>query len=182
MHASGQRPTRRRRQRLRGAHPPRAAALAAAALAGLAVAGCGGGEEEDPNTLSGDDRAQIEEAAIAYGASEGGEACEYLSAGALDQLGGESGCTQSFEGVQGFQFEVEDVSLDGDVATASILNADTDDPIELELVDEDGEWRISSFPGIEQLRRSIPAEPEPGAGEEAPPEEEAPPSEEDLFP
>ena len=42
-----------------------------------------------------EEMATIEEVTIAYGASEGPEGCEFLSASVLDQMGGESGCTRA---------------------------------------------------------------------------------------
>ncbi len=145
-----------------------------ALLAAVALAACGG---EDPAEAE----QAIEETAVAYGSSEGEEACEFLSASALDQLGGESGCAQQFGPVGAAEFEVEEVIVDGETATAQVRNVETDTVITLEFVREDDEWKISAFPGLGDLAPATPGEEEPGSGEE-PEEEQAPPADENQPP
>ncbi len=98
-----------------------------------------------------DPEEQITEVTLAYGAAEGADACEYLSSEALEQIGGAEGCNFTFKDVRSAEFEVQEISVDGDTATAEVLNVDSGTPIDLGYVEEDGDWRISSFPGLEQV-------------------------------
>lgn len=136
----------------------RLALVLVALLASSALVACGGDDEED-------DQQAVEEVALGYGESDGAEACEFMSASALDQLGGESGCTEQFEDVPPAEFEVQEVTVDGDSATASVENVESEQVIELEFVNEDDEWKLSSFPGLETV-----APPEGEDGELTPPE------------
>ncbi len=95
--------------------------------------------------------ASIEDVALGYGESEGAAACDFLSASALDQLGGESGCTRDFESVPAAQFDILDVTVEGETGTASVENVESGMKIELEFVFEGGEWKISTFPGLDQI-------------------------------
>jgi hypothetical protein len=112
----------------------------------VTVAACGDDDAEA-------DMDAVEQVAINYGASEGAEACQFMSASALDQLGGESGCTREFENVPAAEFEIREVSVDGNEATASVENVESKNVIELSFVKEDDAWRISEFPGIEAAGR-----------------------------
>ncbi len=101
---------------------------------------------------------------IGYGESDGAAACDFLSASALDQLGGESGCSRQFEGVPPAELEVGEVEIDDDTATAQVTNTGQEgSDFELELVDEDGEWKISVFPGLETIAPTDA--PAPGRGD-----------------
>lgn len=151
------------------------AAVGAAVLAvGLVIAlfdWIGGTDPEE-------EMAEIEEVALDYGASEGEEACEFLSASALDQLGGESGCTRQFEDVPAADFEIVDVTVDGESGSARVENVESGMEIKLGFAKEDGAWKISSFPGIDQLAPPEGAEDllqPPGAGGTPPTGPEAPP-------
>lgn len=115
-------------------------------LATATVAACGDDDAEA-------DMDAVEQLALDYGASEGAEACQFMSASALDQLGGESGCTREFEDVPAAEFEIREVSVDGDEATASVENVESKNVIELSFVKEDDVWKISQFPGIEAAGR-----------------------------
>jgi hypothetical protein len=135
--------------------------VAALVIAG-ALGACGGESEEDATQ-------EIEDVIIGYGESDGAAACDFLSASALDQLGGESGCSRQFEGVPPAELEVGEVEIDDDTATAQVTNTGEEgSDFELELVDEDGEWKISVFPGLETI---APAEAPPPAEETTTPEE-----------
>lgn len=96
------------------------------------------------------DEEQIEELTLAYGQAEEAAACEYLSTEAIQQLGDQEGCEQAFEGVPAVAFEIESIALDDEVAEAQVLNTQSDEPFVLGYVEEDGEWKISQFPGLEQ--------------------------------
>ena len=148
--------------------------MAVPLIAAATLAACGGDDEEEEAIQD------VEEVAIGYGESDGAEACDFLSASALDQLGGESGCTRQFDGVPPAEFVVEEVTVDGDTASASVENVESEQVIDLEFVNEDGEWKLSSFPGLETIpppagedgEELLPPEPEGGA---APPDEETAP-------
>ncbi len=143
-------------------------------LAGLVLVACGGPDPEE-------EMAAIEEVAIGYGESEGAAACDFLSASALDQLGGESGCTREFESVPAAEFDVLEVTVEEETGIATVKNVESDMDIELEFAKEDDEWKISSFPGLEQIAPPTGEAPTddllqpPGDGGLAPPGSEAPP-------
>ncbi len=129
-----------------------------------------------------EEMASIGEVAIAYGASEGPEACDFLSASLLDQLGGESGCTSSFEGAPAAEFDVLEVTVEEETATARVENLEPNGTeFDLEFVKEGDEWKISLFPGLEQIAPPTDGAPTdellapPGEGGLAPPGPEAPP-------
>ncbi len=152
----------------------RLAVVALSLIAGLVLAACGGPDPEE-------EMAAIEEVAIGYGESEGAAACDFLSASALDQLGGESGCTREFESVPAAEFDILDVTVEEETGTASVENVDSGMEIELEFVKEDDEWKISTFPGLDQIAPPADDAPTdellqpPGDGGLAPPGPEAPP-------
>jgi hypothetical protein len=137
--------------------------LVVALVIAAGLGACGGESEEDA-------RQEIEEVIIGYGESDGAAACDFLSASALDQLGGESGCSRQFEGVPPAELEVGEVEIDDDTATAQVTNTGEEgSDFELELVDEDGEWKISVFPGLETI---APTEAPPPEEETTAPEDE----------
>lgn len=154
--------------------PARLAALALAVLVGVALGLIfGGGPSPEEEQRS------IEEVAVAYGASDGAEACEFMSASALDQLGGASGCTEQFETVPSAEFEIQDVTLTDDTATATVRNlAPQGRVIELGLVKEGDAWKVAEFPGLETIQPPTdapdelapPVEPQDGVTETAPEE------------
>jgi hypothetical protein len=120
----------------------RTAFVVAVTAAGAVLSACGEDEEDAA-------RQEIEETVIGYGESEGEEFCGHLSASALDQLGGESGCVQEYERVGVAELEVEEISLTGSEATVRVDNLDEGgDTFELQLVNEDQEWKVSEFPGL----------------------------------
>ena len=159
------------------ARGPRLVVLALALLVGLSLAACGGPDPEE-------EMAAIEDVAIGYGESEGAAACDFLSASALDQLGGESGCTREFETVPAAEFDILDVTVDGETGTASVENVDSGMEIELEFVKEDDEWKISTFTGLDQIAPPDEEAPTdellqpPGDGDAPPADPEAPPPDE----
>lgn len=122
------------------------------------------------------DEEQIEELTLAYGQAEEAAACEYLSTEAIQQLGDQEGCEQAFEGVPAVAFEIESIALDGEVAEAQVLNTQSDEPFVLGYVEEDGEWKISQFPGLEQPIVP-PDQPTPTLPDETVTEDAGPPAE-----
>lgn len=149
-------------------------AVALLITAALVVGGLVGGDVIGGASPQ-EETASIEEVAIGYGESEGAAACDFLSASALDQLGGESGCTRSFESVPAAEFNILDVTVEGETGTASVENVDSGMKIELEFVKEGEEWKISTFPGLDQIAPPTGEAPTdellqpPGGGELLPP-------------
>jgi hypothetical protein len=137
--------------------------------ASLMLAACGNDVEEAQQ--------EIGEVAVAYGESDGAEACQFMSSSALDQLGGESGCTRQFEDVPPAQFTVEDVQVNGERGTAKVRNEESDMVIDLAFVLEDDEWKLSEFPGLDQIQ---PPPPGGAGGEGATPEGGGTPDPEEL--
>lgn len=97
------------------------------------------------------DEEQITEVTLAYGQADEAAACPYLSTEAFERLGGQAGCEEAFQGVDPVAFEVKSIAIDGDTASAQVLNtAPRGTTFTLGFVEEDGEWKISQFPGLEQ--------------------------------
>jgi hypothetical protein len=120
------------------------AALAAFALA-VGLGGCifGGG--------SGPDDA-VEDFAGAVAEEDFDKACDYLSADIQAQAESAGGCAAALEGslteedvagADGVESEVLDES--GDTATVE-ATFEGEEPEELELTKEDGDWKISGLP------------------------------------
>lgn len=124
----------------------RASALLAAIATALVLAACGDSGSDTADTAAAEQ--EIEEAALAYGESEGSDACDFLSQSAIETLGGPEGCASEFESVPAAEFEIEEVEVSGDTATASVRNVQSDQVIDLELVNEEESWKISMFPGL----------------------------------
>ena len=100
------------------------------------------GTTTESETDTGSDEAAVEQVVTDFGLAEGDTACDYVSQEYLQGLGGESGCDKEFAEAVGVKYEISNVQVDGDEATAT---ADTDDQtVAFELVREDGVWKISS--------------------------------------
>ncbi|HEV2075796.1 MAG TPA: hypothetical protein VGR10_06125, partial [Thermoleophilaceae bacterium] len=106
--------------------PTRLGALLVVLLLASAPAGCGGDSVEEAE-------AEIEEVVMAYG-EPGAEACDLLSASALDQIGGESGCTRVFEAAPAAELRTQDILVDGNTATASVENVSEGGEFTLEFI------------------------------------------------
>lgn len=137
--------------------------LAVGSLAALTFAGAFESDAEpDPQSPKADANAAEEASsrvsreavglvAHAFGASEGEGGCRYLSASALAKLGGDSGCRSEFEGIPAAEFDVQEVAVEGETASASVQNVESDMVIELEFIKQGDEWKISSFPGLDEV-------------------------------
>lgn len=119
---------------------------AAALLASLALVACGGDDSEETDTAAAQDA--VEQAALDYGESEGGDACNFLSQSALETLGGQSKCEEQFADVPSAKFDVQEVSVTADTADAKVQNTESKQVIDLKLVNEGGTWKVSEFPGL----------------------------------
>jgi hypothetical protein len=94
---------------------------------------------------------QITEVVIAYGASEGAEGCEFLSAQALVGLGGAEGCSREFQDIPSAELTVDAVTVTGDTAEVEATNvAESGTTFDISLVLENGEWKISELPGLRE--------------------------------
>ena len=137
----------------------------------LVVGGLVGGDVIRTGLDPEDEIAAVEEVALGYGESEGAEACEFMSASALDQLGGQTGCARRFEPVPPAVFDVQEVTIEGNEATAAVENVEEQNVIELGFVKEYGEWKLSSFPGLETIQPPpVPEELAPTVPETVPEE------------
>ncbi len=126
----------------------RALTLAAIVMASFALAACGGGGDGSDTAAVAAAEQEVEDAAVVYGESEGSDACDFLSQTAIETLGGPEGCASEFETIPAAEFEVETVEVDGETATATVRNVQSDQVIDLELINEDGTWKVSMFPGL----------------------------------
>jgi hypothetical protein len=125
------------------------AMLLAALLAGVVAAACG--DDGETATTPAEEAAaedEIEKVLTDYGESEGAAACDFFSQSAIETLGGEEECDEQFETIGSEEFEVQEVRVDEDTATAQVRNVDSDIVLDFELVNEDGTWKISEFPGL----------------------------------
>ena len=115
--------------------------------------------------LTGDDpKDEVEEVTLAFGAAEGPESCQYLSAEALEQIGGTEGCDFAFRGAPAAEFEIQgEIDVQGDTATAQVLNTESETLIDLGYVQEEDGWKVSNFPGLEQIVPTEPQSPPPTA-------------------
>jgi hypothetical protein len=113
------------------------------AAAALALGACGGDDEEATTEATAPaPEEEVEQVVADFGQAEGADACDYVSQSYLDQLGGVSGCDKEFAEAVAVDYAISDVQVDGTTATAT---AETDDQtVAFELVDEEGEWKISS--------------------------------------
>lgn len=131
--------SRRDRFWARGRGSAFAACMAAAALA---LGACGGDDEETTEATAPAPEEEVEQVVADFGSAQGSDACDFVSQSYLDSLGGVSGCDKEFAEAVAVDYEISDVQVDGTSATAT---AETDDQtVAFELVQEDGEWRISS--------------------------------------
>jgi hypothetical protein len=111
-------------------------AALALALPALAFAGCGGDSDKGSS-----DEDQITEIINAVGADPTA-ICDHVDADTLEQLGGKDGCVRAGEesGDRGSEVTIEEISVDGERATARI--SDDDGPTTVVFAKQDGDWKI----------------------------------------
>jgi len=135
-------------------------ALILAALAALAVAsGCGsddGGEEAEV-------RAALETYLAAIREGDAKAVCDGLSEAQVKELDRAGSCRKIFseglalieeQGVEMPEYEIADISADGDSAQATVTAAATD--LQLPLERENGEWKLSGTMTFDQLNPDDP--------------------------
>jgi len=137
-------------------------ALAAGCALAL-TAGCGSEEQSAPE-------ATVEAFVEALRESDAGAACEQLDTRTLDDLEVSGGCEEVLgaglelfadEDVEIPDYEIGEVSVDGDTAEATLTAEATDDVIK--LVQEDGEWKLDGATALAGLHPDSPLELETGA-------------------
>lgn len=109
------------------------------------------GDDEETGTTAADEAAaedEIERTLVDYGESEGAAACDFFSQSAIETLGGEEECDKQFETIGSEEFDIQEIRVDEDTATAQVRNVDSDIVLDFELVNEDDSWKISEFPGL----------------------------------
>ena len=111
-------------------------AALALALPALAFAGCGGDSDKGSS-----DEDQITEIINAVGADPTA-VCDHVDAATLEQMGGKDGCVRAGEesGDRGSEVTIEEISVDGERATARI--SDGDGPTTVVFAKQDGDWKI----------------------------------------
>lgn len=117
-------------------------ALAALVAASLIAAGCGGSDAEESGSGSPEDTVKSFFAAADDG--DGARACELMTADSVSalELGGGS-CADVMSEDSGDlpdDFEVGDVSEDGDTATATVSG--DGEELDVPLKKEDDEWKV----------------------------------------
>jgi hypothetical protein len=136
--------------------PPR---VLAAPLLALALAGCGAAAES-ANTaedFSGEERKVAQAVEDLQDAASRGDAerlCSAVLSAELvrrfEQAGGEScrlAVEEAIQDADTFELRVEDVTIEGDKATARVQAeaGDRDDTDDLQLVREQGRWKVSAL-------------------------------------
>lgn len=119
------------------------------------------------------DDEQIEQLTTEYGQAEAADACQYLSSEALATLEQQGGCEFAFRGVPEVALEIQSLEVQGDTAAAQVQNPKSPQPFELTYVEEDGDWKVQTFPGLEQPIVP-PDQPTPTLPEETETEDEEP--------
>lgn len=112
--------------------------FAAAGMAAVALiaAGCGG---DDGGGSSDED--QITEVLEAV-AADPTTICDHFSPAMVESLGGAEGCQDAAaaQDAQGGEVEINEITVDGETATADVTQQDGDSTVTLSKVD--GDWKI----------------------------------------
>jgi hypothetical protein len=124
------------------------------AVALIALVGCGGEQESDLDRFQGAEREVAQKVEDLQEAGEGRNAedicSDILSRTVVDQLEA-AGTTcrdemeKAIEDADDFDLEVQDVTVNGEQATARVRRGDDGPTATFEFVREDGQWRATSL-------------------------------------
>ena len=135
--------------------------MALVLLVALAASGCGGGSDQpDPDAA----RSAVSDFAKAFGAGDGGKACDLLTSTAqaaivkrVKVLAAATDCPTAIERLHdaaGSQVtgafstaKVTDVQVKGDTATARLVSGGHSTSVA--LTKQDGDWRLTGVPGVQ---------------------------------
>jgi hypothetical protein len=151
----------------------------------LSLGACGGGDDdgdeksaEPAGPSKQEDIGAIEQVMLAYGATAGGDVCDYQAPNLIAIDGSLAECRRVNEDARAVVLQVENVAVSGDEATAVVKYEDGEvGAYGLRRID--GEWKISDFPGNEDEVAAEEAEegtPPPVIESEEEPPEELPPA------
>ncbi len=137
---------------------PRLVTFPLLALAILVLAACGGGGGDSASDFTGAEQEvarAIEDLEEAGQEDEPGRICRALLAREVVERieqAGDGDCTKAVERAldqaDTFTLTVEDVTVSGDKATARVETGVDEEKVEtIELVREDGGWRVAALPG-----------------------------------
>lgn len=122
--------------------------LALLVVAATSLTACGGGDDGasgDRGPSEQEDKAEIERLMIAFGATSGGDVCDYQAPNLIAVDGSYADCRKVNEDASALVYKVESVAVSGDEATA-VVTTKGSQPLHFELRRIDGEWKISDFP------------------------------------
>jgi ketosteroid isomerase-like protein len=138
---------------------PAAARILTLAFALVALAGCGDDHEADV-------RAAVEDYVAALRAGDTERVCSLLTEAELADLDVSTSCKEVFsdgfalldeQGVEIPDYEIADVTVDGDRAEATLVSGSIDTAVP--MAKEDGEWKLAGATTIDQFH---PDDPIPG--------------------
>lgn len=121
--------------------------LLAAIVLALGGMGCGG-DEADSDTAGSDEPStasqerDIEDALRDYGDARGADTCEFVTQEYIDSEGGLSKCARAFEDSTPTKYKIQSINVSGTKGSARGKNATTGENFSLDLLLEDGEWKV----------------------------------------
>ncbi len=120
--------------------------LLAALVLALAPAACGD-DDADTETEGSEPSAaaqerEVERALEDYGQARGADTCEFVTQEYIDSEGGLSKCARAFEDSTPTKYKIESINVSGTKGSARGKNASTGEDFSLDLLLEDGEWKV----------------------------------------
>ena len=121
--------------------------LLAALVVALAPAACGD-DDADTETEGGSEPSaaaqerEVERALEDYGQARGADTCEFVTQEYIDSEGGLSKCARAFEDSTPTKYKIESINVSGTKGSARGKNASTGEDFSLDLLLEDGEWKV----------------------------------------
>jgi len=135
----------------------------------LITSGCGGGDDSSDETGVTE---AIEGFVTALETGDPSAACASLAAATLEDLEVADSCDEVMteaialldeKQVDIPDYEITDVTIDGDTAEATLISDATEDTVP--LVKEDGEWLLLGTTAMTQIHPDAPLESDSGIGE-----------------